>query len=724
MFDKKKMAIAAQSAITSTEFSWGNNDCSDSGPHLHQAFELPDYQKQPRGSPIADTIDMTSVDVSSVWMADSDASLELSPSDLMCLASPNQADPGVLGMLPISHLTGLQSAGNTEDIDPETQQPTKLSTARKLLYDAMSKPTVERKQWQEITELFEAALQVLPSTSQTEREEAHGGLGYAYTQLGNVVEAERHLNKSLPFDLSEHQATKSRIAREMMTRVALDYQAYVRDQRESSDPFLSCLHPELLDLQLSRAEGRSSAAVNFSETIQGLRDVQKYLEAVRCMDMEFVLAATQSLKVKCNKIFDMDQAASDRVEERCMFGLQRAAWYRPEITFSYLAGSILSSTMEQDLQMLNPFLTPDDVASIRTMTLSVLLRSNRASWVNITMSQVRKSIELVNDTLESMLIAAGYSIEDARLACTKHDYNWSSNEYTEVLPLAWLKEQESKLLELTTSAELSDADRMLHLRYYGYDSQNAFESLSDPAEVLRLQGLCKRKCCDDRAGLVRDATMVPNGEMKQIAAKAMKTNLLMLKDSTKSAAGLLNGRRCYATATGAVDYHGPLGKDIQTTKWSLDPRVVLFEYKFGFILRKRQYELTNELEEAAHRGHSRCNQMIMGAGKTTVIGPLLAMMLSGSKPEGPLGEHSTGRLVIQCVPAALLAMSIDVMRSTFSTIISKDVLTLTFKRSDTDDTAAEALHQKICSAKGNKSIICTTPGPIASCIIHAEDHDQ
>ena len=53
---------------------------------------------------------------------------------------------------------------------------------------------------------------------------------------------------------------------------------------------------------------------------------------------------------------------------------------------------------------------------------------------------------------------------------------------------------------------------MLHLRYYGYDSQNAFESLSDPAEVLRLQGLCKRKCCDDRAGLVRDATMVPNGK--------------------------------------------------------------------------------------------------------------------------------------------------------------------------------------------------------------------
>ena len=109
----------------------------------------------------------------------------------------------------------------------------------------------------------------------------------------------------------------------------------------------------------------------------------------------------------------------------------------------------------------------------------------------------------------------------------------------------------------------------------------------------------------------------------------------------------------------------------------------------------------------------------MGAGKTTVIGPLLAMMLSGSTPAGPLGEHSTGRLVIQCVPAALLAMSIDVMRSTFSTVISKDVLTLKFKRSDTDDAAAEALQQKICSAKINKA--SSAQHQVRSCILVAAD---
>lgn len=535
------MVTTAQSAIRSTGLQWGSRDCSDSGPHQHEAFELPDYQSHPRGAPIADKIDMTSVDVSPMWMCDSDASLELEPGDLACLASPDDRDgtcQGVLGMLPVAHMTGFSSARNIEEIDPETEQPTKLSSARRLLYEAMSQSAANSEQWQAVADSFEAALQDLPLTSQAEREEAHGGLGYAYTKLGNLVEAEQHLNKSLPFDLSKHASTKARIAREMMTRVALDYQAYVKGQRQSSNPFLSCLPPELLELQMARAEGRSSATVNFSETIQGLRDVQKYLEAVRKYDMEFLLAATQSLTAKSNKVLSVDQPDQDRLVERCVFSLQRAAWYRPEISFSYLAGSILSSTMEQDLQALNPFLTPDAAASIRTMTIGVLLRSNRASWINITMSQVRKSIELVNETLESLVVTAGYSTPEARLACSKHNYQWESTETDEVLPLSWLREQEAKLVELDPD---KTADHVLHLRYCGYDSERALALLSDPAEVLRLQGLCKRKCCDSRAERVRDASMEASGEMKMQAAKIMKTNLLMLKDSTKSAAGLLNG---------------------------------------------------------------------------------------------------------------------------------------------------------------------------------------
>ena len=59
----------------------------------------------------------------------------------------------------------------------------------------------------------------------------------------------------------------------------------------------------------------------------------------------------------------------------------------------------------------------------------------------------------------------------------------------------------------------------------------------------------------------------------------------------------------------------------------------------------------------------------MGAGKTTVIGPLLALLLGDGKS-----------LVAQVVPAALLEMSRDVMRRSFAAIVPKPVLTFEFDR--------------------------------------------
>ena len=82
-----------------------------------------------------------------IHLCDTDASLELDGKTLAFLASPKL---GVLGMLPLSHLTDSQANHQLQVIDPETGEPTKLSTAQRLLYDAMSEATVETKQWKEI----------------------------------------------------------------------------------------------------------------------------------------------------------------------------------------------------------------------------------------------------------------------------------------------------------------------------------------------------------------------------------------------------------------------------------------------------------------------------------------------------------------------------------------------------------------------------------------------
>ena len=57
--------------------------------------------------------------------------------------------------------------------------------------------------------------------------------------------------------------------------------------------------------------------------------------------------------------------------------------------------------------------------------------------------------------------------------------------------------------------------------------------------------------------------------------------------------------------------------------------------------------------------------MIMGAGKTTVIAPLLVLMLADGVS-----------LVTQVVPSALLEQTLGIMRAAFSSIIVKRVYCL------------------------------------------------
>lgn len=61
--------------------------------------------------------------------------------------------------------------------------------------------------------------------------------------------------------------------------------------------------------------------------------------------------------------------------------------------------------------------------------------------------------------------------------------------------------------------------------------------------------------------------------------------------------------------------------------------------------------------------------MIMGAGKTTVVGPLLAMLMANART-----------LVFEVVPPALLYFSAGVLRERFSAAIRKPVFTFQFDR--------------------------------------------
>ena len=115
------------------------------------------------------------------------------------------------------------------------------------------------------------------------------------------------------------------------------------------------------------------------------------------------------------------------------------------------------------------------------------------------------------------------------------------------------------------------------------------------------------------------------------------------------------------------------------------------------MLRKSQVILVNKLMNSLRNNQSMCHQMIMGAGKTTLVTPLLALMLADSKS-----------LVTQVVPHALLDFSRGVMREKFAAVVWKPVFTFSFNHGTRD------LYLKLCKACDSKAVICATPTSVKS----------
>ena len=93
----------------------------------------------------------------------------------------------------------------------------------------------------------------------------------------------------------------------------------------------------------------------------------------------------------------------------------------------------------------------------------------------------------------------------------------------------------------------------------------------------------------------------------------------------------------------------------------------------------------------------------MGGGKTTVVSPLLCLMLGDG-----------ARLVLQVVPPALLEFSRGVMRSTFNSVITKPVVTLDVDRNTlVDAKTVEKLHNAIA----NRGVVIATPTTIKAVVL-------
>ena len=145
-----------------------------------------------------------------------------------------------------------------------------------------------------------------------------------------------------------------------------------------------------------------------------------------------------------------------------------------------------------------------------------------------------------------------------------------------------------------------------------------------------------------------------------------------------------------------------MNKDSESS-YSFDPRYLVFEFVWNIQLREKQVEIVNDFRNALQNNNSKVKQMIMGAGKTSVVAPLLALILADGKS-----------LVLSVVPKALVEMSRTRMRETFASIMVKRIYTLEFDRSTT---VKSSMRRGLENATSNRGIVVATPTTLKSVML-------
>jgi len=150
----------------------------------------------------------------------------------------------------------------------------------------------------------------------------------------------------------------------------------------------------------------------------------------------------------------------------------------------------------------------------------------------------------------------------------------------------------------------------------------------------------------------------------------------------------------------------------------LDPRVLVFEFLTTFMVREPQLELVEGFLRKTRDGRSSVVQMIMGGGKTSVVSPLLGLMLADGK-----------RLVSLIVPDSLLKQSQDEIQTKFMQIITKQVTEFRFQRKtephddklNNPEDGYLALAKLLRAARTQRAIVCAGPSSMKSMMLELVD---
>ena len=575
-------------------------------------------------------------------------------------------------------------------------------------------------------------------------------------------------------DLSESSLQASARMQHQLASINSSTLHQLRSSLTASTDLVSQLEDASDMPTLQQASGFTpETAEQVKAAIADLRALRAALQELAAVDQALTASSLRELVVRANSVLHESQGP---LEQRLAFALCRSHGDSARITFSFLAAAVMSPSPEAAVLELNPHLPQKEVLQLIHETQLLLLRSNRVSQIERCISD-SNSVEarmrqLVNTRLTAackLLVLPGTCVPDKDIveqavvqsqcdplaaAELLHHHMAASATVSEslltslgevrdlpsteaarlrmqapvlaalLLSLHYAKQGSFTAAPISSDALLTELAGGEHeatashgnLRGYGAKTGSSpADAIKAAAHVLEFHAMSRAAF---RGQLLsppaRPAQAIPVQQQVTRFAQDVKSSsalLHVLRHSAQRLAGQITAKRQFM-------FSGP-----QAASFQYDPRFLVFEFVSTFILRRRQIELVNDFLRAAYAGDSSVCQMIMGQGKTTVVGPLLALILA---------DGST--LVTQVCPSPLLEQTKAVLRGVFCSVIAKRVLTLKFDRSNAaffpDEAGGglaaglpklQALVSKLERARADRAIVATTPETLKSIMLKYVD---
>ena len=282
--------------------------------------------------------------------------------------------------------------------------------------------------------------------------------------------------------------------------------------------------------------------------------------------------------------------------------------------------------------------------SLQSTSCLAKLRCQAQSFVQVLSEQWRRDLQRF-DALVALSLKCANNTNDAPRAvpsafCTDSDSGAAQAEQETAQRAAQLRsfslaraggaESELSFAQLVPLIAMSDAIPLLMVINPFLPAKRAEEALDATALAMLTANRVSQvlECLNDARELQAYLEqLVALGDSRSIVITDMASGgegSAVLERAASSKAGVLasrlTARRHYMVERPPRDESGTAGG-----AYSLDPRLLVFEFRHDLLLREVQVALLKRFAEAHAQGRSLCHQLIMGQGKTTIITPLLSI---------------------------------------------------------------------------------------------------